>query len=367
MGRHHRGGPARSACSRGSSSAARAFESFSRKGSTNRSASSRAIGVSPPSLEILADLGLDRALVASGVPIRDVTVFGKKRVLGKVSFASVPSAYPYMLSVPQRKVEALLAEELAKHPSAVLLRGRDVVGVHGEGAGVRVVLAAADGGRTRGEGPLLPRLLRREEFGQEPPRRRVRMGTGTATPSSWATSRTPRASGRRRASFSPPTARSSLFPLPDGLRRWIVQTRGLRGGAGALLHRRPRDEPHGHRARSSGAGLDESLRRPAFTSPPPTEEGAAFSSATPPIPCRPSAARGMNTGFADVDLLAPLLAARLRWRREKAGDEAFALWEKRRRRALHGSRRTGPGNPCVSARYGAASEASSATGPSGSC
>ena len=68
---------------------------------------SRAIGVTPPTLDIFKDLGLDQQLMDSGVPIQNVKVHGNGKLLGQVNFSHLEGAYPFILSVPQIHTEKI--------------------------------------------------------------------------------------------------------------------------------------------------------------------------------------------------------------------------------------------------------------------
>ena len=72
---------------------------------------SRAIGVCPPSLDILADIQLDREFIEKGIHITTVGVHGGSGVsdlLGQVSFTEIKSAFPFMLAIPQITTEEIL-------------------------------------------------------------------------------------------------------------------------------------------------------------------------------------------------------------------------------------------------------------------
>jgi 2-polyprenyl-6-methoxyphenol hydroxylase-like FAD-dependent oxidoreductase len=51
--------------------------------------SSMAIGITPPSLEILKPLGLDRVFREAGVPVRHAEVFESKTQVGRLDFAGI--------------------------------------------------------------------------------------------------------------------------------------------------------------------------------------------------------------------------------------------------------------------------------------
>jgi 2-polyprenyl-6-methoxyphenol hydroxylase-like FAD-dependent oxidoreductase len=93
-----------------------------------RKPGSRAIGISPPSLDILRSVGLDARFSAEGIratggKVHDTVVLGAARV------RSLPSRYQYVLSLPQSKTEAILEESLARFDCVTLLRGHEMVEV----------------------------------------------------------------------------------------------------------------------------------------------------------------------------------------------------------------------------------------------
>ncbi|WP_075090253.1 FAD-dependent oxidoreductase [Verrucomicrobium spinosum] len=101
---------------------------------------SRAIGITPPSLEILGSLGLSDAFVVRGVKIQDVHVHGVSGQIGTCSFRELPGAHPYILSLPQQQTLSLLEQHLRLTPNVALLRGREVAQV--ESAGGQVTLGS---------------------------------------------------------------------------------------------------------------------------------------------------------------------------------------------------------------------------------
>src|SRR5581483_4231926 len=54
---------------------------------------------------------------------------GGGSILGRTVFDALPSAYPFILSLPQDKGEKILENSLKKHHSVNLLRNRQVVGL----------------------------------------------------------------------------------------------------------------------------------------------------------------------------------------------------------------------------------------------
>ena len=96
---------------------------------TARSALSRAIGITPPSLRILATLGLDRPCIEAGLRIQDAIVHGNDRVIGDLQFHGIPGDYPFILSLPQSDFEAILEDHVTRHTRVTLLRGHAATAV----------------------------------------------------------------------------------------------------------------------------------------------------------------------------------------------------------------------------------------------
>lgn len=88
--------------------------------------SSKAIGISPTSLEIFAKLGLDRAMAEAGRQVKTVRLFGTRQPLGQLNFDGLDSDYKFILALPQGKTEAILAANLSKMNTVTLLRGWEV-------------------------------------------------------------------------------------------------------------------------------------------------------------------------------------------------------------------------------------------------
>lgn len=73
---------------------------------------SRAAVVHARTLEVLEGLDVTRRLVAQGCVVPVFTVRDRSRVLARVEFSGLPTAYPYTLMLPQSRTEAVLAHRL---------------------------------------------------------------------------------------------------------------------------------------------------------------------------------------------------------------------------------------------------------------
>ncbi len=87
---------------------------------------SRAIGITPPSLEILRSLNLAHLFINNGIIGRAAIFFGSTVRLGTLKIKKIPSKFPFVLSVSQAITEKILESNLKKYSCITLLRGYKV-------------------------------------------------------------------------------------------------------------------------------------------------------------------------------------------------------------------------------------------------
>ncbi len=180
---------------------------------------SRAIGIHPPALELLDRVELAEPLIERGVRVRFGAGYSGKTRLGEVDFSRGGGEFGFVLSLPQRETERVFVEAL---PPQAIHRGVEVLGVTDTGGEVRVAARGGDGetawrGRfvvgcdgiessVRGylgsdfEGGDYPDCFSMGDF---------RDATG------W---------GDEARIFIDSQGFIESFPLPDGLRRWVLHT-----------------------------------------------------------------------------------------------------------------------------------------------
>lgn len=90
---------------------------------------SRAIGIHPPSLELLGRLGVVDEMIGAGVAVRRGQAFGGRESLGTLDFATLPGPYPFVLTLPQSRTEGILTDKLTELEPEALQRGARVVGL----------------------------------------------------------------------------------------------------------------------------------------------------------------------------------------------------------------------------------------------
>ena len=107
-----------------------------------RNRHSRAIGIHPPALAVLARAGVGEALVAEGVRIRRGVALARGKPLAEMSFAGVSDRFPFILSLPQGRTEALLERRVKELDDGAVHRGVRVTGLSDDGARVTVEAVA---------------------------------------------------------------------------------------------------------------------------------------------------------------------------------------------------------------------------------
>ena len=263
-------------------------------------AHSMAIGITPPSLHILSKLGLDREVIDQGIHVRECHVHGESGHLGRVSFRDIPDQNRFILSLPQSDTIKLLQRKLDSFPSVTVRKGCAVSTVQqqeehcdltlSDGTARARYVVACDGSRS----PLREMLgfkSRGRSYG-------VHFVMGDFIDRS----------GLRDEAhlFFKAAGSVESFPLPGGLRRWVVQT------------------PERMSFAPQGMISAVVMRRTGIHLPP--EDQTNQSSFTPRrLNCHryhdrrvilcgdaahvmsPVGGQGMNTGFADAEFLADAL------------------------------------------------------------
>jgi 2-polyprenyl-6-methoxyphenol hydroxylase-like FAD-dependent oxidoreductase len=268
--------------------------------------SSMAIGVTPPSMEILQRLGLDEVFRRAGVPVRHAEVHESCRRLGRLDFAQLKSDYPFFLSIPQARTVEILHANLAQFASVQLTSGVEFVGLTQDASGVQVELREVQSG---------VRLEMRTRFltGCDGHRSAVRDAAGLRVAEKTYSQRFVMADfsdrsglGSEARLFFGPNASVESFPLPGGWRRWIVLANDLRDEA---------PEAYLIRTVKQHAGFDLSSEPVQFVSPFGAKRmlvnqyhaGRVVLAGDAAHTMSSIGGQGMNTGFADAELLAELL------------------------------------------------------------
>ncbi|ASK66129.1 hypothetical protein CFK39_10260 [Brachybacterium avium] len=194
---------------------------------TEAPVSSRAIGLHPPALRALAEIGLEREAVALGERIRVGRARCRDRELGSVDFARADPRHPYVLALPQTLTEDLLARRLAALAPSALRRGWQLTDL--QESARTVALTARDSGGGSDTLQLRAGLV----VGADGSRSRVRALLGITTagrdyPDTYLMGdlSDPAGAGGGRAAVVhlEPGGVVESFPLPGDQRRWVVHT-----------------------------------------------------------------------------------------------------------------------------------------------
>jgi len=270
--------------------------------SAQRPAQSRAIGITPPSLEILSSLGLAEAFIEQGVAVRFSEAYGRSMRLGRIDFAGLQSAFPFVVSIPQDRTETLLEEAVLADTSVRFLRGHQATNCSEENDHVIVSGNCADAGIFHYTGQYVlacdgGKSPVRESLGipfeGAPERYTFLMGDYEDT-TGW---------GKKALFFF--TARGSVesFPLPAGKRRYVVRTpcfikEYTTGYLGTELLCRAGINVDGVRQFwESGFGVQRYMAK-SFC------KGRVFLCGDAAHMISPVGGQNMNTGFADAELAA---------------------------------------------------------------
>ena len=276
-----------------------------------RDGTSRAIGISSPSLELLAQEGLVGAFLAEGLRVRGAVVSDGRRELGRLDFACVGGTFPFVLSLPQARTEALLEAAVRREKRVIYRSGIEVLGcgevkrLPGGDAGNLLEARDSDGASASFEarvvvacdgkrgtlGPAAGAPARGHAY-----RDRFLMGDFPDA-TNW--------NDTARLFFTPAGSVES-FPLPGGARRWVLSCeRGRREDGGKWIAAEVRSR--------TGAELDPAAM--SFESAFGVERrvarrwagGGLFVAGDAAHLMSPIVGQNMNTGFADAAWLAGAL------------------------------------------------------------
>ncbi|MEB0000075.1 NAD(P)/FAD-dependent oxidoreductase, partial [Cryobacterium sp. RTS3] len=308
---------------------------------------SRAIGIHPPSMRALDELGLADAVVERAVRIRGGEVRCDGRALGRLTFREAAGRHPFVVSLPQYETEALLRARFDELSPGRYRSGVTVTDVRDRGDRVEVEveeagtpLAFTDGGDAPGSvsdsRPARSVLEARYVVAADGARSLVRAlagirGVERGGGDTYLMSDYPageQASEQAVLYFERGGVVES-FPLPGGRRRWVAMTSSLQPDASS------RDLAEIVRSRtgvvlpSSGASVSafsvQQRLAERFVSGRIVLVGDAAHQISP------IGGQGMNLGWLDGLLLAPALARAIR--EPDAAASVLSDYDRRRRRS----------------------------------
>lgn len=274
---------------------------------------SRAIGLHPPALEVLDAAGVGAAAVAAGVRIERGIGLAGTRTIAAMDFGVLDGPHRYVLSLPQSQTERFLQEGLAAVDPRALLRGVALESFTPTAGGVRVLITEGTRGPGGpGHGPRARKTLTaRYLVGADGVDSTVRRQLGLPF------------SGRRYddhytmgdypdgTDFGSTAAlvlhREGIvesFPLPGGLRRWVVWRPPQEAADLATLVLRRT----GHHVSAADASMTSDFRC-SRRSVPAMAAGRVLLIGDAAHEVSPIGGQGMALGLLDAAALAPLLCA----------------------------------------------------------
>ncbi len=179
---------------------------------------SRSIGIHAPALERLADVGVADELIDRSVVVSEGIAFANAREIGRLSFDSCPPPYRFILSIPQPVTERVLASQLSAFDASALIMGSEVESVLEDESGVTLSTNAGEF-RARfivgcdGQDSFVRNSL---EIGfPGGPYEDVFVMGDFEDQTTF---------GKRAVVYLTDHGVVESFPLPDGIRRWVVKT-----------------------------------------------------------------------------------------------------------------------------------------------
>jgi 2-polyprenyl-6-methoxyphenol hydroxylase-like FAD-dependent oxidoreductase/protein-S-isoprenylcysteine O-methyltransferase Ste14 len=271
---------------------------------------SQAIGITPPSLEIFARLGLADSLIALGVPISRVNVDGHYGKVGTCDFTLLPGVHKFVLSVPQSSTMELLCKNLERYPHAIIVRGSEAKILSQDHAGVEVEVRSQEA-----HTPVRARHVIACDGSRGSTRNRLRIRAHEGRYGChfvMADFMDSSGLGNEARLFFTADGAVESFPLPEGRRRWVVQVPDRLASTssdGATIMQTVL-----HRTGISLAAPHGALP-PAFAFSPrwmqcdTFVDGRIFLCGDAAHVMSPIGGQGMNTGFADAEFLSVAIPA----------------------------------------------------------
>ena len=184
---------------------------------------SRSLGVHPVSLELFDELGITNPFLEAGLKIKKGLALTDDKKLGEISFENCPKPHNYILACPQFTTEKILRNELLKLNSNALITGANFEHFHEHNQSVDITYSTKQKTNQRltsnylvgcdGKNSRVRKLASIHYSGKRYSDTYI-MGDFEDTTDF----------GSDAAVFLPKDGLIECFPLPNGMRRWVVKT-----------------------------------------------------------------------------------------------------------------------------------------------
>ncbi|MFW0774792.1 FAD-dependent oxidoreductase [Paenarthrobacter nitroguajacolicus] len=300
-----------------------------------RSNRSRAIGIHPPALAELARAGVAEQLTTAGVHIKRGVAYSRQQRVAELAFDG-DVAFPYILAVPQTVTEEVLERAVLGLDRGAILRGVDVRKINDAGPTLRVRADTPGGGLE-----VAARLVIAADGAHSTIRRHFLPGAPSRSyPDCYIMGDFPDNTrhGSDAVLYLEPEGIVESFPLPGGVRRWVVRL-------GARLKDPTAEGLADLVTARTGEALDVAgnTMLSAFEVQSRLAQrmvhGRVVLLGDAAHEISPIGGQGMNLGWLDAAALAPIVDASLRGADVGRALESFE--RTRRKSALRASRQAG--------------------------
>lgn len=271
---------------------------------------SRAIGIHPPALEALQQVGIASSAVRDGVKIREGLAVSGGKTVGIMPFAPASDTYPFVLALPQFRTEQLLEERVRHLDSGALVRGVRATAVKDDGGSVTIVAEHA-GDAPGGMASLTASLVVAADGARSPMRDLLGVPVCRKIyPDHYLMGdfRDAGLYGERAVLFLEPGGIVESFPLPGKVRRWVVRLGTPAGTAGPdelaqlVLTRTGILPDAGTNTMVSAFSVRSTVARTLVA-------GRVFLLGDAAHEISPIGGQGMNLGWLDAQALSPIIRA----------------------------------------------------------
>jgi len=190
--------------------------------STVKEDPSRAIGIHPPSLEMLQQMLISDRFLERGRRVYAGRAFGSKRPLGSISFRHCRKPFNFVLMIPPYDTVSILEHRLREQAPSALRRGTEIRDIVEDGSAVTVTMRNASGQTSS--------LTSRFVIGCDGRRSIVRQKAqiwfrGREYPNTFIMADFEDRLGTDEAHiYLHRDGVVETLPLPNGMRRWVIAT-----------------------------------------------------------------------------------------------------------------------------------------------